>query len=222
MSRLLSKADHDIQTAILAELAWIPELPPGSGVRVDVDNGAVTLHGRVDRNVDRIAARRAASRVRGVRTVVDDLEVAHSVWDHSEAEVAEAVRHALRWASDVPAGIESASKDGVVVLTGEVRFDHERRAAQRAVERIQGVEGVDNRIELLRRPSAADASERIQHALVRNAIVDARGIHVQAEGTTIILKGRVRTWLEKVQASRTAWASPHVTEVDNRLIVEGD
>lgn len=220
MTAVLSKADHDIHVAVSDELAWTPELAGSATVGVGVEKGIVTLYGHVENNVQRIAAKRAASQVRGVRAVVDDIEVTSSVWDYTEADVAGAVQNALHWASDVPPGIHAELHKGVVTLTGEVQWNHQRRAAQRAIERVTGVDAVDNRITLAGRPSGADTRERIQHALVRNAIIDANGIDVEVDGTTIILRGSVRTWLEKAQAARTAWASPHVTEVDNRLIVE--
>ena len=114
-----------------------------------------------------------------MRSVVDDIEVTRSVWDYTETDVAEAVQNALHWASDVPPGIHSELHTGVVTLTGEVQWNHQRRAAQRAIERVTGVDSVDNRITLARRPSAPDTRERIQHALVRNAILDANAIDVR-------------------------------------------
>lgn len=223
MTKLLSKADHEVQVAVQDEIAWTPELiGTSTAVGVGVEKGIVTLYGQVESNVARLAAKRAASQVRGVRSIVDDIEVATSVWDYSETDIANAVQNALHWASDVPAGIHSVLHKGKVTLTGEVQWDHQRRAAKRAIERVTGVDAVDNQITLARRPSAEDTRERIQHAIVRNAILDANAIDVQTDGTTVVLRGTVRTWLEKRQASRTAWASPHVTEVDNRLIVEAD
>jgi osmotically-inducible protein OsmY len=222
MSIATRTVDHDIQQAVSDELAWTPELVGAAPIQVSVEDGIVRLHGTVDRLLQRVAAQRAASRVRGVRAVEDDIEVSTSVWDHSDEDVAAAVEHALTWSAEVPAGVHAAVKKGVVILTGEVQWNHERRAAERLAERIEGVNDVDNRIALNRRPSGPDTRERIQHALVRNAIVDASHIDVDVDGTKIILRGTVRTWLEKSQAARTAWASPHVTEVDNRIIVTTD
>jgi len=219
MSALLTKADHDIQTAVREELDWVPDLTTSPEIGVSIQTGVVTLTGHTPSNAERLAAGRAAARVLGVRGVTNDIEVATSVWDVTEADIADAVDNALHWASDLPAGIHSALRSGVVTLTGEVQWNHQRRNAQRAVERVKGVQAVDNRITLAGRPSADDTRERIHNALVRNAIIDANSIKVEIEGTRVILRGAVRTWLEKSQASHTAWASPHVTEVDNRLIV---
>ena len=179
MSIATRTVDHDIEQAVSDELAWTPELVGAAPIQVSVDDGIVRLHGTVDRLLQRVAAQRAASRVRGVRAVEDDIEVSTSVWDHSDEDVAAAVEHALTWSSEVPAGVHAAVKKGVVILTGEVQWNHERRAAERLVERIEGVNDVDNRIALIRRPSGPDTRERIQHALVRNAIVDASHIEVE-------------------------------------------
>ena len=35
-----------------------------------------------------------------------------------------------------------------------------------------------------------------------------------------MLTGTVRSWAEKNQAVEAAWASPHVTEVDNRIVAD--
>jgi osmotically-inducible protein OsmY len=222
MTTLLTQADHDIQVAVRAELDASPELLDPPAIAVGVVRGTVNLSGQVDSNAERLAAKHAALRVRGVGAVVDDIEVASSVWDFTEADVAAAVERALHWAADVPSGIRCSLRDGVVTLTGEVQWDHQRRNAERAVERVKGVASVDNRLTLFRRPSADDTRERIRNALVRNAIIDANAIEVETTGTTVILRGTVRSWLEKAQASRTAWRSPHVTEVDNRIVVEAD
>lgn len=222
MTALLTKADHDIQLAVREELDWIPELLDAPRIAVGVAKAVVTLTGQVDSHLERVAAKRAAFRVQGVRAVVDRIDVVRSPEAIADDEIAVAVLHALEWASDLPPGIGSSVHDGVATLTGEVQWEHQRRRVQRTVEWVKGVHSVDNRLTLARRPSAPDTRERIHNALVRNAIIDANAIEVETDGTTVILRGTVRTWLEKSQASRTAWSSPHVTEVDNRIIVSAD
>ncbi|MET0167536.1 MAG: BON domain-containing protein, partial [Vicinamibacterales bacterium] len=59
--------------------------------------------------------------------------------------------------------------------------------------------------------------KRITEALHRYADIDARRIHVEAEGPKVILSGSVRSWIEKDEAQRAAWGAPGVTAVDNRI-----
>lgn len=214
-----ARSDHDIQVAVQDELEWTPEVN-SAGIGVAVDDGAVTLSGEVEDFSERLAAKKAALRVRGVSTVVDDLSVhPRSAWPVTETDIAKEVERALSWATNVPDTVKAEVEGHSVVLTGEVRWDFERQAAKRAVQHLRGVSAVDNRITLTARPSAADTEERIKNALVRNAQLDANHISVTVVGNTVTLTGNVRSWAEKEQASRAVWGSPHVTEVDNRLVV---
>ena len=44
-------------------------------------------------------------------------------------------------------------------------------------------------------------------------------IRVTADGGSVILDGNVRSWSDKDDAFRAAWAAPGVTAVNNRLVV---
>jgi osmotically-inducible protein OsmY len=59
--------------------------------------------------------------------------------------------------------------------------------------------------------------EKIQQALVRSAETEADRIIVQVDGSKVTLRGAVRSYAEKQDAERAAWATPGVTSVDNRI-----
>lgn len=217
-----ARSDHDIQTAVQDELDWTPDVD-AAGIGVAVEDGAVILTGEVDQNSERLAAKRAARRVRGVSTVVDALTVhPKASITITDTDVAREVRRALQWADNVPDTVKAEVSDHNVILTGEVLWDFQRRAAQRTVQHLRGVHRVDNRITLFARVSASDAKERIRNALVRNAQLDANHIVVTVIGNRATLSGHVRSWAEKEQAGRAAWASPHITEVENNVRVQPD
>lgn len=215
----LTRSDHDLQTAVLKELEWAPEMD-ATGIGVSVNSGAVILTGEVHDHAESVAAQQAALRVRGVSAVVDDLKVRpHVSWPASEIEIATAVANALRWASNVPDTVQAEIKDHKVTLIGSVRWDFERIAARDAVHYLRGVYAVDNQITLSARPSAPDTGARIRDAILRNAQLDANHISVDVDGNTVTLSGKVRSWSEKQQAAAASWASPHVTDVKNNLEV---
>ena len=121
--------------------------------------------------------------------------------------------------STPPNSVRAEVTDHHVLLLGEVQWNFQRERARRVVERVPGVLSVESRISLIRRASAEDTAERIRHALVRTATVDGEHVHVAAEGTRVVLTGRVRSWLERSEAETVAWASPHVEHVENRIVV---
>lgn len=219
---LITGRDRDIRAMVQDELEWAPEVD-ASRVGVAVDDGAVTLSGEVEDLTQRTAAKRAALRVRGVRTVIDHLTVQPKRgWPVTEREISKEVQRALKAASNVPDSIKAEIQNHTVVLTGEAEWNYERRAARRAVRDLRGVYAVSDLITIAPRPSVPDTQERIRSPLARNALVDAGAVGVSVLGDAVVLTGAVRSWAEKREAERAAWGSPHVTRVDNRILVKED
>lgn len=219
MSAIATRTEADLQTDVQDELDWTPDVD-SANIGVAVKDGTVSLSGEVDNYSTKLAARRAALRVRGVVTVVDEMTVRPvSGSPVTETEIAEEVQRALKWAIDVPDTVKAEITGHQVTLTGEVDWDFQRRAAKRAVQYLRGIYVVVNLITLRSRASAADTEARIASALKRNAQLDARAINVGVNGNKVVLTGTVRSWAEKRQAEFAAWASPHVNAVDNRIQV---
>jgi osmotically-inducible protein OsmY len=84
---------------------------------------------------------------------------------------------------------------------------------------VKGVKGVSNLIRLKPRVQPSEVKKKIQDAFRRSAEVDANRITVEADGGEVILKGTVRSWAERQEAERIAWAAPGVTKVEDRIIV---
>jgi osmotically-inducible protein OsmY len=209
-----------LRRAVVDELEWDPRV---EAVRIGVSaaDGVVTLTGAVANAAERTAARHATFRVRGVRSVADQLHVHRTTWDGlSDEDIAENVANALELVTGLPAGVVQASvHDGEVTLTGEVSSNEQHASTREAVEHLVGVTRVHDWIVLSGRPSAVSTAARIHAALVRSAVVDADSIRVEVEGTTVRLEGAVRSFAEKEEAVRAAWRSPHVTAVEDRIAI---
>lgn len=211
--------DEDIQASVQDELAWTPDVDD-TGIGVAVEDGTVSLSGEVDSYAEYLAAKRAALRVRGVRAIVDNLIVhPRSPVPVTESDIAKEADRALRGASNVPSSVQAEVKDHTITLKGAVDWDYQRQAARRAVQYLRGVRSVIDLTTLTTRPSGQDTQARIRSALARNAMLDATTIEAVVTDGKVTLTGTVQSWAERKQAERAAWASPHVSDVDNQIMV---
>jgi osmotically-inducible protein OsmY len=215
------RSDAQIQADILEELKWEPRLQPNE-IGVIVKDGVVTLTGTMTSYTAKFAAEEAAHRVRGVKAVANDIEVKlFPGTERSDAAIAEAVVRALERDALIPIEkLEVTVSDGWVTLRGNVEWHYQREDAYDVVRRIAGVKGVRNLIVVKPKVSRTDLKKKIEDALVRTAQVDAKNITVEVQGPKVILKGTVRSWAEKQEAERQAWAAPGVTEVDNQITIK--
>lgn len=217
------KTDVQIQKDVMAELSWEPILN-ACEIGVAVKNQVVTLSGTVDTSSKKLAAISAAKRVYGVKAVALDIEVhpANSK-ERNDSEIAQVVVKALFWSSRVPDEQISVKVDnGWVTLEGTVEWEYQKRAAEEVIEDLLGIKGVINNIMIATHVQPNEVKNKIEAAFDRSATIDASKIEVQTEGPKVILKGKVRSWAEKKDAEKAAYAAPGVTEVKNELLVEGE
>jgi osmotically-inducible protein OsmY len=212
--------DSEIERDVKDELQWDPDLD-ATNIAVSVKDGVVTLAGYVKSYTDKYEAEAAAKRVASVRAVANDLEVRlPSVDERPDPDIARDAVAAIK--SQLPISSEHIKvvvKNGWVNLEGQVEWQYQRSTAENAVRRIKGVKGVSNLIQLRPRAQPEDIKRKIQEAFKRNAEVDANRIMVETNGSEVILKGTVRSWVEREEAERVAWSAPGVTKVEDRIAV---
>ena len=214
------RLDSDIRRDVEDELRWDPDID-ATDIAVAVHNGVVALTGFVRSYSQRTQAERDAKRVAGVVGVANDIEVRLPVIDQRpDPDIVRDAFSALK--SELPYSSENIkviAKDGKITLEGTVEWNYARQRAESAVKRIRGVKGVTNSITLKPKVAPYEVRRKIEDAFRRSAEIDASRVTVEANGSEVILRGTVKSWAEREEAERAAWAAPGVTRVDNRVTI---
>ena len=204
----------------MAELGWEPSLN-AAHIGVAANAGVVTLTGHVQSLPQKVAAERAAARVKGVKAVAEDIEV-KLPYDirRGDEDIAAAAVERLAWDASVPHdAVEIRVERGWITLNGEVDWQFQKEAAAQTVRTLIGVVGVSNQIEIKPTANADDVGQNITRALQRSWFCDQNTIKVSSHGGKIKLTGEVTTWNARDLAGKTAWSAPGATSVENDVVV---
>jgi osmotically-inducible protein OsmY len=214
------RSDSEIERDVKEELEWNPDLD-ATNIAVSVKDGVVALTGFVRSYTDKYEAEQAAKRVLGVRAVANDLEVRMpSVDERPDPDIARDAVAALKAQLPISSEhIKAVVKNGWITLEGEVEWQYQKSTAENAVRRLKGVRGVINNIAVKPHAEPTEIKRKIQDAFKRNAELDAARISVETHGSEVVLKGTVRSWIEREEAERVAWSAPGVTRVVDEIVV---
>lgn len=212
--------DLELKKNVETELNYEPSINAAE-IGVASKGGVVTLTGNVSSFWQKMAAERAAMRLNGVKAVVNELEVRlPTSSERTDEDIARAAVNSLNWSISVPADrIKVAVSKGWVSLEGEVSWQFQKTAAENAIKHLIGVRGISNLITVKPQVSKGEVKSAIEAALKRNAEIDANHIAVETEGDKVILRGTVRSWMEREEAERAAWSAPGVRSVEDRIMI---
>ena len=214
-------SDHQLRQDVLDELDFEPSLN-AVHIGVGAHGGVITLTGFVSSYGEKLAAERAARRIKGVKAIAEEIEIRlPSDKKIADDEIAGRAVDILKWRVGFPANrVKVKVEKGIVTLTGDVDWRFEKSEAEAAVHNLSGVAGVANLIRVNSPVPVAEVRQKIQKALQRSADLDASRITVQSENGKVILNGKVHAWYERDIAERAAWSAPGVTEVQDHILVE--
>ena len=206
--------DYEIRNAVDDQLIGDPATP-ADRIDVSVVEGIATLSGSVGNVLAKDRAERIAETVKGVRGVVNDIDVT-APFRYDEV-VAEDVENALRWNAATESWEISVSvKDGIATLAGVADSWQEKELAAKVAKGVRGVKGIDNEIvvEYQSERSDAEIEKEVRQALRWDAYVDDGLIDVSVKDGKVTLTGEVGSVAEKKEAAYEAWVAG-VKAVDN-------
>jgi osmotically-inducible protein OsmY len=138
--------DADIANAVANALDWNASVPRKQ-IKVLVDNGWVTLEGRLEYHYQKDAAEGAVRNLKGIKGFSNLIIVKSHVLP---SDVIHAIKKALHRAAQVDAEkISVEASADKVILRGNVRTWAEREEAERAAWGAPGVSEVQNEISIV-------------------------------------------------------------------------
>lgn len=215
------KTDSQLQSDVSAELKWEPQVT-ASQIGVQVKDGVVTLSGEVSSFAEKWNAERAAQRVSGVNALAVDLKVKLTEFGgRTDADIARSVENVLSWSATIPKdSVKVMVEDGFITLSGEVDWQFQRLAAAASVRFLLGVTGVSDQIAIKPKLKVRVVKADIEAALRRTAVADAKKIHVDVEGSDVTLTGKVHNWVERETVTTSAWGTPGVRSVIDKMTLD--
>ena len=137
--------DVDIAKAVINALEWNSSIDD-SKIKVQVENGEVTLDGEVEWNFQKISAQKAVENLAGVRHIINNLHVKNRVVvnDVKQKIALAFLRHATLDSDKIKVEVVGDK----VILSGTVRSFAEKRDAERTTWSSPGVMHVENNLEI--------------------------------------------------------------------------
>lgn len=199
--------DKDISNAVETELLF-NATTPSYMLDVTTNEGIVTLDGSVNNILAKDRAVKIARTVKGVRGVVDQIEV--DAVPRLDMNIANDVSEAL---FEDPATdsyeVDVSSNNGIVTLKGTVDSWQEKELCAFVVKGVRGVKGVNNEIDIIYNADRADyeIKKDIEQTLVNDIRVDDALIEVEVNKGNVELSGTVGSANEKSLARTNAWVT---------------
>lgn len=195
---------------------------PSYLIDVTTIEGIVTLSGSVDNILAKERAARIARIVKGVRAVVNKIEVTPPIL-RADWLIREDVEDALR--NDPATDLYEITvkvDDNVVTLSGAVDSWREKTLCETVAKGVKGVIAVDSKIQVVwvEKRMDSEIKAEVEKALAWDAFVDHALIEVDVKDGDVMLTGTVGSAAEK----REAFLDAHVNGVksvdDSGLRVE--
>lgn len=197
--------DEDISYAIQSELV-IDNSVPADEIGVNVEEGVAILSSTVDNILAKRKALELAETIRGVRSVVNNIQVLPI--EVSDDQIKHNVETLLLGDPVTDSyDIEVAVNDGIADLKGEVDSWHERELASEIAMGVIGIREINNELVVDYKEERIDAEikEDIKSRLANDPWVDEYLISVSVNDGNVKLDGTVGSVAEKRYAMSDSW-----------------
>lgn len=216
--REVSISDQDMTSAIRNALQAGGGVPAHL-VDIKTAKGIVILSGTLSNVLAKEKAVRIAETIKGVRAVVDRIQVSPSQ-PYSDRAIQDNIYSALKVnlvTKDETINVNVS--DGVVTVTGNVPDWQTQYLVEQAIKGVKGVKAIETKLRIQPLPVQGDRDiqEAIQKRLKADVWIDESLIDVQVKDGHVTLSGTVRSAAEKTRVDSCAW-SIGIKSVDDKAL----
>jgi osmotically-inducible protein OsmY len=200
--------DLELAQDVSSEIAADARLA-GASIEVSSREGIITLTGELPDLFAKDYATEVAELVRGVRAVVNRIEL-------KAPEVADStpLRTVSEATSALGGNLQVSVAEGTVMLRGGVRSLRDRLWVEETVKALPGVRALDSRLTVdAAGVSDRDLEEAIRALLAWDSRIESERVSVNVEGRNVTLSGTVRSAAARTRAIRLA-GLPGVESID--------
>ncbi len=190
-------------------------------IRVSVKDGICTLEGSVGNLLAKERALRVAETLKGVRSVIDRIEVQPVVRTDDQLR-GDVIRELQQDKLTSTHPITVAAKDGKVTLTGIAASWPEKGFFTQVAKTVKGVKAIDNQVAVKYPlvPSETQIAADLKHRLANDVWLDGNVITATVTGHTVHLKGVVGSVAEKARARSDGWLAGVDFVDDDGVVVD--
>lgn len=229
-----NEADDKIEATFKGSYVYVTYLQDDA-IKVDSDDGVVTLTGTVKQDYHKTLAEDTAANLPGVVRVDNKLALeGEADAEKSDKWIDRKVNLNLLLHRNVSASKTTVSvKDGIVTLTGEASSMAQKDLTTEYAMDIDGVKSVDNQM-TIKEPAAEDGrtlgeklddasiTAQVKTALWNHRSTSAMATKVSTHEGEVTLTGVAKNAAEKALVTKIVSDIQGVTDVDNDMTVEED
>jgi len=203
------------------------KLDQHGAVQVTYAAGVATLTGTVDSLGSKLDAEQAARKTKGVKQVVDNIQVRAEGVD--DMQILVQARHdiVMYYAYGMFDNVELAVRNGALVVKGQVTQPFKKKDMENILEHVKGVAAFQNNLEVL---PLSDFDNRLRMQVARAIYGDPYfihytnlalpPIHIIVKNGNVTLEGVVASGMDKTKANMDARGAGLSFSVIDNLRVE--
>jgi osmotically-inducible protein OsmY len=202
-------------------------------VKVKVDDGVVTLTGKVADPDHRTLAEDTVRNLPGVAAVENKITVEPAAPEHSDAWIATKIRTKLLVSGDVSmVNTDVAVNEGVVTLTGKAENLAQKELTEAYVAEVEGVASVDNQLMVPETPVAtrtvgdriddASITAQVKYALLSHESTSAMKTNVTTKNGVVEIEGEAKSDAERALVTHLASKVRGVKSVNNEMTLRNE